>query len=49
VTTIAVVYLSGEGHTRVLAEAVLKGVKQVSGVSAKVFEGGQRCSRGSLQ
>jgi multimeric flavodoxin WrbA len=38
VTTIAVVYQSGKGHTRVLAEAVLKGITQVSEVSGETFE-----------
>ena len=37
-TSIAVVYQSGKGQTRILAEAVLKGVQQVSDVSGQLFE-----------
>jgi multimeric flavodoxin WrbA len=38
VTTVAVVYQSGKGHTRILADAVLKGVQQVPEVSGNIFE-----------
>jgi multimeric flavodoxin WrbA len=36
--TIAVVFQSAGGHTKVLAEAVLRGITQVSGVEADLFE-----------
>ena len=35
---IAVVYQSGKGHTKVLAGAVLKGVRQLPEVSGEIFE-----------
>jgi hypothetical protein len=38
VTSIAVVYQSGKGHTRILADAVLKGVQRVPEVSGNTFE-----------
>lgn len=34
---VAVIYHSGFGHTKVLAEAVLKGARSVEGVSADIF------------
>ena len=36
--TVSVVFQSGKGHTRFLAEAVHKGVGQVPGVSSQIFE-----------
>jgi NAD(P)H dehydrogenase (quinone) len=38
VTNIAVVYQSGKGHTRFLAEAAQKGIQQVPDVSGQIFE-----------
>lgn len=37
-TTIAVVFQSGRGHTKALAEAMLKGITQVPGVEGKLLE-----------
>jgi multimeric flavodoxin WrbA len=37
-TTITVVFQSGKGHTRILAEAVQKGIQQVPDVAANIFE-----------
>jgi NAD(P)H dehydrogenase (quinone) len=37
-TNVAVVFQSGRGHTKVLADAVLKGVQSVPDVSAQAFE-----------
>ena len=37
-TTIAVVFQSGRGHTKALAEAMLKDITQVPGVEGKLFE-----------
>lgn len=34
---VAVIYHSGFGHTKILAESVLKGAKSVKGVSADIF------------
>jgi len=37
-TKIAVVFQSGRGHTKVLADAILKGTNVVEGVSGHIFE-----------
>lgn len=37
-TSIAVVFQSQKGHTKVLADAVLKGVQSVTGVAGQLFE-----------
>lgn len=37
-STVAIVYFSGYGHTKKQAEAVQKGVESVSGVSAHILE-----------
>lgn len=37
-TTIAVVFQSERGHTKALAEAVLKGIMQVPGVEGQLLE-----------
>jgi multimeric flavodoxin WrbA len=37
-TNIAVVFQSGKGHTRVLAEAVLKGISGVEGARGRILE-----------
>ena len=35
---VAVAYQSNLGHTRALADAILKGINQISGVSGKIYE-----------
>jgi len=37
-TKVAVVFQSGKGHTKVLADAILRGIQQVPGVSAQAYE-----------
>jgi NAD(P)H dehydrogenase (quinone) len=37
-TNVVVVFQSGKGHTKVLANAVLKGVQSIPDVSAQAFE-----------
>src|SRR5215470_5058103 len=37
-TTVTVVFQSGKGHTRILAEAVERGVRRVPGVSGNILE-----------
>src|SRR6202047_2207363 len=37
-TSVAIVFQSERGHTKILAEATLKGVKSVEGVSCNMFE-----------
>jgi NAD(P)H dehydrogenase (quinone) len=37
-TSVAVVFQSGSGHTKILADAILKGVNDVQGVSGHIFE-----------
>jgi multimeric flavodoxin WrbA len=37
-TTVTVVFQSGKGHTRILAEAVQRGVRRVPGVSGDILE-----------
>lgn len=37
-TTVTVVFQSGKGHTRILAEAVERGVRRVPGVSGDILE-----------
>jgi NAD(P)H dehydrogenase (quinone) len=38
VTNVAVVFQSGRGHTKVLADAILKGIRAVEGANAQIFE-----------
>jgi multimeric flavodoxin WrbA len=37
-TNIAVVFQSGKGHTKVLADAIVKGINGVEGASCRIFE-----------
>lgn len=37
-TTIAVVFQSGKGHTKVLADSLLNGINEVEGVAGQLFE-----------
>ncbi|HXW92162.1 MAG TPA: hypothetical protein VEK33_16550, partial [Terriglobales bacterium] len=37
-TNVAVVFQSGKGHTKVLADAILRGVQAVTDVSGQAFE-----------
>jgi NAD(P)H dehydrogenase (quinone) len=37
-TSVAIVFQSERGHTKMLAEAILKGVKSVEGVNCNIFE-----------
>jgi multimeric flavodoxin WrbA len=37
-TTVTVVFQSGKGHTRILAEAVQRGIRRVTGVSGHLLE-----------
>jgi NAD(P)H dehydrogenase (quinone) len=37
-TNVAVVFQSGKGHTKVLGDAILKGIKTVEGANAQLFE-----------
>jgi multimeric flavodoxin WrbA len=37
-TNIAVVFQTGKGHTRVLADAILKGINGIEGAGAHIFE-----------
>jgi multimeric flavodoxin WrbA len=37
-TTVAVVFQSGKGHTKVLADAILKGINTVQGTNGDILE-----------
>lgn len=37
-TSVTVVFQSGSGHTKILADAIFKGVSRVTGVSGRIFE-----------